>query len=578
MPLGRYVRHGDGRLLEPEGRRRDGVQRRQRVHAGRHVPGGFCVGASAVVCAPSDQCHVAGSCNFSTGQCSNPNATNGTPCNDGNACTQVDTCQSGICLGTSPILCPASDQCHSVGTCDPASGRLLQPVARRTARLVQRRQRVYARAIPARRASVSRGRPRCAFAARTNVTSAGTCDTTTGVVLEPQRPRAALPATTATRVRRVDTCQSGVCTGAQRRWFVLGFGPVPRRRVRATRARAPARTRSCGERDRLQRRQRVQRRVDTCQSGVTCVGANPVVCAVSDQCHSVGTCDTTTGALLEPVARRTGRRATTATRARSSDTCQSGVCQSGTVNPVCVRRFGSMPLGSGTCDTASGAVLEPRPRPTGRLCSDGNACTQSDTCQAGVPARVPIRWCARRPMQCHSAGVPATRPRELARTRTRRTARHLQRRQRMYARATPAKRAACTGAYGGGLFRSPRSMPLRRRTCDPASGACSNPNGVEWRLPATTATPVRRATRASRAPASGANPVMCIGFGSVPLRRRTCNSGDRRLARTQRRRTGSSAMMEALCTHERPLPERRLRGRTPVTCSSASDVSARLGG
>jgi len=31
--------------------------------------------------------------------CSNPNAANGTACNDGNACTQTDTCQGGACVG-----------------------------------------------------------------------------------------------------------------------------------------------------------------------------------------------------------------------------------------------------------------------------------------------------------------------------------------------------------------------------------------------------------------------------------------------------------------------------------------------
>ncbi|AFE04905.1 EGF domain-containing protein [Corallococcus coralloides DSM 2259] len=56
----------------------------------------LCVG---VVCTPLDACHVAGTCHPLTGQCSNPAAPNGTECSDGNACTQPDTCQEGVCTG-----------------------------------------------------------------------------------------------------------------------------------------------------------------------------------------------------------------------------------------------------------------------------------------------------------------------------------------------------------------------------------------------------------------------------------------------------------------------------------------------
>ncbi|HRI71951.1 MAG TPA: M36 family metallopeptidase, partial [Polyangium sp.] len=80
---------------------------------------GACVGANPVTCAASDQCHVAGTCNPTTGTCSNPNAPNGTTCNDNNACTQTDSCQTGVCTGANPVTCAASDQCHVAGTCNP---------------------------------------------------------------------------------------------------------------------------------------------------------------------------------------------------------------------------------------------------------------------------------------------------------------------------------------------------------------------------------------------------------------------------------------------------------------------------
>src|SRR5205814_597946 len=82
---------------------------------------GVCIANNPVVCSASDQCHVAGTCDPATGHCSNPRTSKGTACNDGNACTQTDTCQSGLCTGSNPVVCTASDQCHVPGTCDPAT-------------------------------------------------------------------------------------------------------------------------------------------------------------------------------------------------------------------------------------------------------------------------------------------------------------------------------------------------------------------------------------------------------------------------------------------------------------------------
>ncbi|NOK15630.1 LamG-like jellyroll fold domain-containing protein [Corallococcus carmarthensis] len=78
----------------------------------------LCAG---VVCAPLDACHVAGTCNPSTGQCSNPAAPNGTACNDGNACTQPDTCQEGVCTG-GPLVGDTTSNLAHRWTFDEASG------------------------------------------------------------------------------------------------------------------------------------------------------------------------------------------------------------------------------------------------------------------------------------------------------------------------------------------------------------------------------------------------------------------------------------------------------------------------
>ncbi len=91
--------------------------------------GGICVNSNPVVCTASDACHVAGVCAPGTGECSNPVAADGTSCNDGDACTQTDACQAGTCGGSNPVVCSALDACHVAGTCDSGTGQCTNPEA-----------------------------------------------------------------------------------------------------------------------------------------------------------------------------------------------------------------------------------------------------------------------------------------------------------------------------------------------------------------------------------------------------------------------------------------------------------------
>ena len=88
---------------------------------------GACVGSDRVTCDAQDQCHEAGTCDSFTGLCSNPTKVNGSGCSDGNACSLVDVCQAGTCVGTEPVTCAALDACHDAGSCDPASGACSSP-------------------------------------------------------------------------------------------------------------------------------------------------------------------------------------------------------------------------------------------------------------------------------------------------------------------------------------------------------------------------------------------------------------------------------------------------------------------
>jgi hypothetical protein len=86
-----------------------------------------CGNACIPACAASDQCHTAGVCDATTGRCTNPSKADGSSCSDGDACTQTDRCVGGSCSGSNPVVCNASDQCHVAGTCDSTTGNCSNP-------------------------------------------------------------------------------------------------------------------------------------------------------------------------------------------------------------------------------------------------------------------------------------------------------------------------------------------------------------------------------------------------------------------------------------------------------------------
>jgi len=72
--------------------------------------GGVCVGTPNV-CTPKDQCHFAGTCDPTTGDCTEPAKADHTLCEDGNACTQNDTCVAGSCKSGSYVCCHGAKGC-----------------------------------------------------------------------------------------------------------------------------------------------------------------------------------------------------------------------------------------------------------------------------------------------------------------------------------------------------------------------------------------------------------------------------------------------------------------------------------
>lgn len=142
---------------------------------------GVCNGSNPVTCPAPDQCHLAGVCDTSTGVCSNPTKTNGSTCSDGNACTLTDTCQNGVCTSGSPVVCTAPDLCHVPGTCNPATG-------------------VCSASTPV----VCTASDTCHVA--------GVCNTGTGVCSNPAKANGS-PCDDGNSCTSGESCQGGVCGG-----------------------------------------------------------------------------------------------------------------------------------------------------------------------------------------------------------------------------------------------------------------------------------------------------------------------------------------------------------------------------
>jgi len=82
---------------------------------------GTCQAGTPVVCEALDQCHVVGTCDPATGVCSDPPQPDGTECEDASACTANDVCTAGVCGGAAYVcddgLACTADSCNGDGTC-----------------------------------------------------------------------------------------------------------------------------------------------------------------------------------------------------------------------------------------------------------------------------------------------------------------------------------------------------------------------------------------------------------------------------------------------------------------------------
>ena len=351
---------------------------------------GVCVGGNPKSCTASDQCHTAGTCNPATGTCSNPAKADGTACNDGNACTQTDTCVAGACVGGNPKSCAASDQCHAVGTCNPANGTCSNPAAADGTACNDGNACTQTDTCVA--GACVGGSPK-SCSASDQCHAAGTCDPTTGTCSNP-----AVDGTSCNdgnACTQTDKCVAGVCVGgnpksctASDQCHTAGTcNPATGTCSNPTKADGTA----CNDGNACTQ-------TDTCVAGA-CVGGSPKSCTASDQCHTAGTCNPANGTCSNPVA-ADGTSCNDGNACTQTDTCVAGACVGGspkscTASDQC--------HAAGTCNPANGTCSNPAAT-DGTGCNDGNACTQTDTCMAGVCVGGSLKSCTASD-QCHTAGT-----------------------------------------------------------------------------------------------------------------------------------------------------------------------------
>jgi hypothetical protein len=292
--------------------------------------GAVCQGGNPVVCAASDQCHLAGACNPATGTCSNPAKPDGQACSDNNMCTVGDACLAGVCRAGAAKPCPPGDQCLDV--CDPRTGACNPPKPNGT------RCNDGSACTPGQdtcQAGRCTGTPRPCPAPKP-CQAPGVCAPATGMCsYAPLGDGAACD--DGNRCTMVDRCLAGACKGDSPMTCPNSCKACNPATGACTGANKPAGT-SCEDGNRCTTG-------DSCNAAGACTAGPARTCDVPE-CQR---CDPASGMC---VPRNEGMKCTDRDRCTNSETCAAGQCVAGAhtacPRPDCQR-----------CDPTTGACNPP---------------------------------------------------------------------------------------------------------------------------------------------------------------------------------------------------------------------------
>ncbi len=298
--------------------------------------GTTCLGTAINCSALDDTCNI-GTCNATNGLCvATPTNETGV-CDDADLCTLTDVCVAGTCTGTAVDCTSLNDACN-LGTCDTLTGGC--------------------NAVPINEAGVCDDTDPCTSA---DVCTSGVCAGTT--IVGCQNCLLAVDCDDANACT-LETCVGGVCQSSN----LSG---------------------ACDDGDPCTQ-------TDTCSIGV-CAGT-PIVgcvnCTLDVDCDDLNSCtgDVCVGGACQnnnlTIPCDDGNLCTTA------DTCSGGACMGTGVNCSSLNSACTV----GVCISATG-VCSASPINDGLACDDGFPCTTVDTCNGGVcsgtlgtPATVNLVW------------------------------------------------------------------------------------------------------------------------------------------------------------------------------------------
>jgi MYXO-CTERM domain-containing protein len=328
---------------------------------------GVCTGDEPVECTPSDQCHAVGVCDPGTGACSDPLQEDGYQCDDGDGCTQTDTCEEGVCTGADPVTCTASDQCHDVGVCQSATGLCTDPPLPDATTCDDNDACTQ---LDGCIAGECTGEDPVVCQAQDQCHQLGVCDPVTGVCSDPAQPDGT-DCDDGDGCTQIDTCEEGACTGtdpvvctASDQCHDAGLcDPLT---GTCSDPAKPDGT-DCNDAN-------LCTQTDSCQAGV-CTGTNPVTCPESDPCMQAGSCDPATGEC--PVSQKEeGAPCDDGNMCTLHETCQAGECTGG--NEI-------------NCDDGDDCTLNDCNPDTGCVFTE-TECEKASGCGCGLPGQGSSPW------------------------------------------------------------------------------------------------------------------------------------------------------------------------------------------
>ena len=333
---------------------------------------GACAGVTAD-CSSLDGACAKGACAPDSGKCTTKARPDGTSCDDADACTQTDLCSGGTCSpGTIKDCSGLGDTCN-VGECVPASGTCIATPKAATTACDDNSICTFADHC---QGGVCLGTPKdCDFVAK-NACHKGGCNVLTGDCISVPNPAADGKTCDDGLFCTVgDACAqgSGVCTGTLK--DCAGTANTCQNALcdetndTCTTTPKPDAT-PCDDGLKCSTN-------DTCKSG-QCVAGGGLDCASQAGPCELAACDDATGGCKVTKA-PDGTACQDASACTTGDQCADGKCVGGAVdcssaNAACA---------TGECNVATG-TCEAKVHTDGTACSDGVDCTVGDLCQAGV--------------------------------------------------------------------------------------------------------------------------------------------------------------------------------------------------